>query len=209
MATNYKLLSEQIRRLYSRGIDREDTSPRIDDREIKLYVVQAINMLIKAEIANIGENVDSVLGTYELSREGSSPHFYVTLPVIPISLPKNMGIWRVYQSGCPWNPYIPLKHGDFDIAQGTPAQYLETYVGYYQDGKRIYFTKDPTATVTAKLVVNDPAKISDTEVLPIPPEMEGMVIEQVIAKLSLGTASQYELNGRQEQSVVTPKQIDG
>jgi hypothetical protein len=209
MATNYKLLSEQIRRAYSRGIDREDTSPRLDDREIKLYVVQAINMLIKAEIANIGENVDSVLGTYELERDGTSPLFYVTLPVIPISLPKNMGIWRVYQSGCPWNPYIPLKHGDFDIAQGTPAQYLETYVGYYQDGKRVYFTKEPSATVTLKLVVNDPAKITDTEVLPIPPEMESMVIDEVIRRLSSGQASQYELNGRQEQSIITPKQIDG
>lgn len=207
MATNYKLISEQIRRAYSRGIDREDNAPRLDDREIKLYVVQAINMLIKAEIASIGENLDTVLGSYDLAKEGSAPLFYVTLPVVPVSLPKNMGIWRVYQSGCPWEPYVPLKNGDFDIAQGTPAEYLETLVGYYQDGKRIYFTKEPSATTTVKLVVNDPAKISDTEVLPIPPEMESMVIDEVIRRLSTGQASQYELNSKQEQSGITPKQL--
>lgn len=209
MATNYKLISEQIRRAYSRGVDREDTGPRLDDREIKLYVVQAINMLIKAEIANIGENLDTVLGTYELAREGTSPYFFVTLPVMPVSLPKNMGIWRVYELGCPWQPYVPLKHGDFDVAQGTPAQYLETLVGYYQDGKRLYFTKDPSATVTLKLVVHDPALTSDTDVLPIPPEMESMVIDEVLRRLASGQVSQYELNGKTEQSTITPKQIDG
>lgn len=209
MAVNYNVLSEQIKRAYSRGIDREDLSPRLDSREIKLYIIQAINQLIKAEIANIGENVDTVLGTYELSRQGTSPLFYVTLPVMPVSLPKNMGIWRVYQSGCPWEPYVPLKHGDFDVAQGTPAQYLETLVGYYQDGKRLYFTKDPSTTVTLKLVVHDPALTSDTDVLPIPPEMESMVIDEVLRRLASGQVSQYELNGKTEQSTITPKQIDG
>lgn len=209
MAVNYNVLSEQIKRAYSRGIDRDDISPLLDSREIKLYVVQAINQLIKAEISNIGENLDTILATYEVSKSGSTPLFYVTLPVMPVSLPKNTGIWRVYQSGCPWEPYVPLKHGDFDVAQGTPAQYLETLIGYYQDGKRIYFTKEPSETVTLKLVVHDPSTLTDTDVLPIPPEMESMVIDEVIRRLSSGQASQYELSGKSEQSTVTPKQIDG
>jgi hypothetical protein len=208
MATNYLLLSEQIKRIYSRGIDREDISPRLDSREVRLFVIQAINQLIKLEIASIGENLDTVIGTYDVVRAGITPNFYVTLPTMPISLPKNMGIWRVYKTSCPWAPFVPLKHGDFDIAQGTPSQYMEQLTGYYQEGKLLKFTKDPGTDITIKLVVNDPEKISDTDILPIPPEMEGMVIDLVIKKLSSGQASQYELNGKQEQSTITPKQVD-
>lgn len=207
MATNYLLLSEQIKRAYSRGIDREDISPRLDSREVKLYVVQAINQLIKLEIASIGENLDTVIGTYTAVRAGASPSYYIDLPVLPISLPKNMGIWRVYKSDCPWAPFVPLKMGDFDIAQGTPSQYLEQLTGYYQEGKRICFTKDPGENITLKLVVNDPGKISDTDILPIPPEMETLVIDMVLQRL--GKAIQHEMNGKQEQASTTPKQIDG
>jgi len=197
VATNFKLLNEQIRRLYVRGIDREDVSPRLDEREVKLYVVQAINSLIKAEIANIGEVPDTVLGTYSVAVTNPSTCLYqAELPVMPVNLPKNMGIYRVYPDGCPWKPFVPIKSGDFDIAQGTPTETLEGLIGYYQDGKKLSFTKNPGTPIVLKLVVNDPNILSDTEILPIPAEMESLVITAVINKLTEGSKSQYELNSR-------------
>ncbi len=206
MATSYQLLNEQIRRLYSRGADREDLSPRLDSREIKLLLVQEINSLIKAEIANIGEIPDTVIGTYTVTPAESSCIWQADMPAFPVNLPKNQGIHRVYPDGCPWKPYVPIKSGDFDIAQGTPTQYLEGLIGYYQEGKKICFTKEPSQTVTLKLIVNDPANITDSEILPIPVDMESVVIEAVLKKLTLGQASQYELNSKQEAT--TPKQND-
>ena len=198
MATNYILLNEQIRRLYSRGVDREDISPRLDKREIKLLITQEINQLIKAEIANIGEVPDTVLGTYSVAvTNPSGCLFQSELPAFPVNLPKNMGIYRVYPDGCPWKPFVPIKSGDFDIAQGTPTETLEGLTGYYQDGKNICFTKDPGTPVVLKLVVNDPSNMSDTDILPIPAEMETLVITAVINKLTEGQKSQYELNNNQ------------
>lgn len=195
MATNYAILNEQIRRIYSRGIDREDLSPRLDEREIKLLLVQEINMLIKAETANIGEIPDAVIGTYDaVVTNPSGCLFETTMPAHPVSLPKNMGIHRVYPSGCPWKPFVPIKSGDFDIAQGTPTETLEGLVGYYQDGKKICFTKDPGENIVIKLIVNDPSLISDTDLLPIPADMETLVITSVLNKLTEGQKSQYELN---------------
>lgn len=195
MATNYKLLNEQIRRLYRRGLDKEDISPAIQDREVKLLIVQEINLLIKAETANIGETPDTVIGTYSANVSNPSGCLFITeLPVFPINLPKNMGIHRVYPSGCPWKPFVPIKSGDFDIAQGTPTETLEGLIGYYQDGKILSFTKDPGEEVTLKLIVNDPNIINDTDILPIPAEMESVVITAVINKLTEGQKSQYEAN---------------
>lgn len=207
MPTSYAILSEEIQRIYSRGISREDISPRLDKREVKIYIVQAINSLIKAEIANIGEIPDTVLGTYSAVVTNPSGCLYQTeLPVIPINLPKNMGIWRVYPDGCPWRPFVPIKSGDFDIAQGTPAEALEGLIGYYQDGKKLSFTKNPGTPVILKLVVNNPTTLSDTELLPIPAEMETLVINEVLKRLASGQVSQYELNGKSEQ--LTPRDRD-
>jgi len=193
VATNFRLLNEQIRRLYVRGLDREDVSPRLDEREIKLYIVQAINSLIKAEIANIGEVPDTVIGTYSVVVTNPSECLYqADLPVMPVNLPKNMGIWRVYPDGCPWKPFVPIKSGDFDMAKGTPTETLEGLVGYYQDGKKLSFTKNPGTPVILKLVVNDPSITNDTEILPIPAEMESLVISAVINKLTEGAKSQFE-----------------
>lgn len=195
MATNYTILTEQIQRLYTRGLDREDVKPTIDKREVKLLVVQEINLLIKAEIASIGEVPDTVLGTYEATVANPSGCLYeTTLPVMPVNLPKNQGIYRVYPSGCPWKPFVPIKSGDFDMAQGTPFEALEGLIGYYQDGKKLCFTKNPGENIVLKIVVNDPALTSDTEILPIPAEMESIVITSVLNKLAEGQKSQFELN---------------
>lgn len=207
MPTNYNILSEEISRAYSRGINREDISPRLDKREIKVYIIQAINLLIKAEVANIGEIPDAVLGDYTVTPTETACLWSASMPAYPVNLPKNQGIWRVYPSGCPWKAYVPIKAGDFDIAQGTPTEFLEGIVGYYQMGTKICFTKQPSETVTLKLVVNDPAIISDTDILPMPAEMESLVIDEVLRRISAGQLSQYELNGKSEQ--VTPRETDG
>jgi len=205
VATNYNILTEQIQRLYNRGIDREDLTPRLDRREIKLLVTQAINTLIKPEHLNRGDVVGSVIATYDVQKQSGDCYDFVELPVLPISLPKEQGIHRVHPTDCPWKAFVPIMSNDFQIVQGTPSQYIEGQVGYYQDGKRIVFTKSVPQNITLKLIVHDPSQISDTDIIPIPAEMESQVIEYVLRQFELKQVGTQELNSKSEQIVTNPR----
>lgn len=192
------ILTEQINRLYSRFLDKDNK--RLDDREIKLHISQVVNSLFKIERAS-GINSETAFATYAgVSSEDIDTH-YVDLPIAPISLPKNEGIWRVYQSGCPWKPYVPIRSGDFDVMQGTSTSFIEGHTGYYQDGMKIRFTRKVPDNITMKLIVNDPNKAGGNDPLPIPRDMEARVIQSVFELLGLGQLSQAELNSQDERVI--------
>lgn len=207
MATNYKILGEQIMRIYSRSIDREDVSPRIDYREIKPLMVQAINSLLKIEHLQRAEVSGTSIATYILQKESTANYDYVQLTVTPISLPKEQGVHRVYKEGCPWAPFIPIRSGDFEITMGTPTNFIEGDTGYYLNGTKIIFTKTVGLDIEVQLVVNDPNLIADTDLLPIPPEMEVMVIQTVLQMLGIPVGAQMEQASKTESVVTNPRQV--
>jgi len=191
------ILTEQINRLYSRYLDKDNR--KLDNREVKLHASQVINTLFKIEAVN-GFDPENAIGTYDFTREEDET-FYIQLTVSPILLPKNQGIHRVYKKGCPWEPYVPIRSGDFDIIQGTATEYIEGHVGYYMDGMKIRFTKQVPEQISVKLIVNDPSKIGDDEPLPVPRDMESRVIEGVFQLLGMGQISQAELNSKNERVI--------
>jgi hypothetical protein len=207
VATNYKILGEQIQRIYSRSIDREDIEPRIDYREVKPIMVQVINSLLKIEHLQRSEVSGTSVATYILPKQTATNYEYVQLTVTPISLPKEQGVHRVYKEGCPWAPFIPIRTGDFEIAFGTPTAYLEGQVGYYLNGTKIIFTKPVSENIEVQLVVNDPALVSDTDLLPIPPEMEQMVIQGVLQLIGVPVGAQMEQVSKTESVVTNPRQV--
>lgn len=204
MATNRNILAEQIQRIYSRNIDREDVS-RLDVREIKLLITQAVNFLIKPEILQRGDVTGCILASYDIAKQTANGCDYITLPVVPVSLPKEQGIHRVYPQGCANQAYIPIPTNDFQIVQGTPSMYVEGQVGYFYEGHRISFTKTVADTVTVKLVVYDP--VNDTDILPIPPEMEAQVIEFVLQNLGLAQMSMNAMGAKNERKT-NERQLD-
>lgn len=195
MVINYRILGERIQRLYSRFVDKDVN--KIDYREIKVLMADAINVLIKSDHINRAEVSGTTIATYEVESDTTS----VELPVYPISLPKEQGVHRVFPKGCPWKPYIPIRSGDFEIVQGTPTEFIEGQTGYYMDGKKLIFTKKVPKDLTLKLIVNDPSIIEDTEALPIPPDMVLQVIQMVFQSLGMGQVSQAELNAKHEQLI--------
>ena len=207
MATNYKILGEQIMRIYSRSIDREDVTPRIDYREVKPLMVQVINQLLKTEHYQRGEVSGTSLATYSLPRQRTDAYDCVNLTVTPISLPKEQGVHRVFQEGCPWDPFIPIRTGDFEISRGTPSSFIEGHTGYYLSGTKLIFTKEVPGTIEVQLVVNDPALISNTDLLPIPPEMEGTVIHGVLQMIGFSNAAQVEQVSKTEAQITNPRQV--
>lgn len=191
------IITEQINRLYSRYIDKDNS--KLDDREIRLHVCQVVNTLFKLEHLN-GFNSEAAIGVYNLtSNKGETD--YVKLPVSPISLPEGQGVHRVYKTGCPWKPYIPIRSGDFDVVQGTVTEFLEGQVGYYREGMFLRFTRSIPDEITVKLIVSDPSKIGGNDPLPIPSDMELEVIKGVFQLLGLGQISQSELNSKNERTI--------
>lgn len=217
MATTKNKIAEQIERIYSRFIDKNNPSDVLDRREVVLLVEQAINSLLKVQVSETFK-----IGLYEVplcnlieytatvTSDSSNSRAYINLPAIPLNLPMNMGVWSIAASGSAIEPYIPIPSQDVlvfgTIASGTNLSYLEGQVGYYQQGKKVYFTKDITTvangsitSVVVNLLVTDFSQLSGTDLLPISPEIESLVMQSVLQTISNGRISQAELAAKQEQ----------
>jgi hypothetical protein len=116
-----------------------------------------------------------------------------------------MGIWNIAASNAAMTPYIPIPAQDVLVFQGANLSYLEGQVGYYIQGKRVYFTKDITlssngsiSSVILNILASDFSQLTDTDMLPISPEVESAVITEVLNIISGGRVSQAEMASQQE-----------
>lgn len=213
MATTKNILSEQIQRIYSRFIDKGNESDVIDLREIKLLVNQSINKVLKLQVAESFKagmvdvpKCNIVEYTCAVTSQPTNSRAFITLPVIPITLPMDMGIWSISAANAAMTPYIPIPAQDVIVFQGTNLSALEQQVGYYIQGKKVYFTKDITTvangsitSVLVNLLVADFSTQGDNDLLLISPEVENSIIEDVLGILGLGKIAQAELQTQQSQ----------
>lgn len=211
--TTKNILAEQIQRLYARFIDKDNVSDVIDLREVKLLLNQSINKVLKLQVSESFKagQVDVpkcslIEYTCAVTADSVNSRSYITLPAIPLTLPLDMGIWSIAASSAAMTPYIPLPAQDVIVFQGTNVSALEQQVGYYIQGKKVYFTKDITlsangsiTSVIVNLLVSDFSQIGDTDLLPISPEVEATVIEDVLNTISSGRVGQIELQTKQSQ----------
>ena len=211
--TTKNILAEQIQRLYARFIDKDNVSDVIDLREVKLLLNQSINKVLKLQVSESFKagQVDVpkcslIEYTCAVTSDNANSRSYISLPAIPLTLPLDMGIWSIAASNAALTPYIPIPAQDIIVFQGTNVSALEQQVGYYVQGKKVYFTKDITqsangsiTSVIVNLLVSDFSQIGDTDLLPISPEVESAVIEDVLNTISAGRVSQVELQTKQSQ----------
>lgn len=194
--TRYRL-AEQIYGLIEGGDPAAASSISIN--ELILSVGQVVNSKLKAEYFDrnvpMGETIPNgaVLGLYEgisVTKDGTG-YSKCTLPIKPLNLPRNMGVWSIYPSGKPENEYIPLQMGQSNLLRSQPMiNDLLGQVGYEVLGERIRFTQDLTnggtenPTVDMRLAVLDMEQYDDYTMLPIPPEWEWDIIKEVYALYS-------------------------
>ena len=210
--TTKNILSEQIQRIYARFIDKENLSDVIDTREINLLVNQSINKVLKLQVADSFKaglvdvpKCNLLEYTCAVTADAGNNRSYITLPAIPLTLPMDMGIWSIAATTGAMTPYIPIPAQDVLVFQGANLSYLEGKIGYYLQGKRVYFTKNITLTangtvtsVVVNLLVMDFSQIGDNDVLPISPEVESAIIDDVLQTISNGRVSQAELASKQQ-----------
>lgn len=189
--TRYRL-AEQIFGIIEGGDPGAASSISIN--ELIISVGQVINTKQKAEYFDrnvpMGESIPNgtVLGLYQsvaVVQDGTG-YSKATLPIKPLNLPRNMGVWSVYPSGQPENEFIPLQMGQNNLLRSQPMiNDLLGQVGYETLGATLRFTQDPTnggtvsPTVDMRLAVLDMDQYDDYTMLPIPPEWEWDIIKEV------------------------------
>lgn len=190
-----KIISDQVLLKLSGGF--VDNSFPVDERDIWKALEQKINDTFKlkhfSETLPSGETIpdSTMIATYTDNTVTSTGNGKSTtpLPINPISLPKNMGIFLIYDPNNPDVMFIPLQRGQLSLLKAdTLLNDLNGEVGYEPKNNIITFTKDLTTlgitSVTQELCVFDISLYSATSVLPIPADMEEKLVNELYAQFS-------------------------
>lgn len=163
--------------------------------ELKIACGQVINSMLKLDYMSVnvkmGETIQNgaVLGLYpgivvSKSTNGKSK---CVLPIKPLKLPRNMGVFSVWLTGYPDKEFIPLQMGQANLIQSQPLiNDLLGQIGYESFGSELLFTKDLTisagtnqVTVDMRLAIMDISQYGDYDTLPVMPEWEMEIITAV------------------------------
>ena len=188
MTTRYKIV-EQVNRLIA---GNPVISGRVHPNDIRLLVEQVANKMLKADhfAVNVPEgdtipnnlmmfSYDNVpVTTYKTTRSRAK------LPSIPISLPRNMGVFHISKTDAIDEPFIPIPSGMYGIIKPQALLGdLSGLIGYEVVGSDVIFTKNLPGlgvnSVFMRLVGVDMSQLSDYDILPIPQDMEVDIVTQV------------------------------
>lgn len=180
------------------------TASTVTIEDLKLALGQVINQLLKIDYFSVngkmGETIPngSVLALYEgIAVERSNDKSYSTLPIKPLKLPRNMGVWSIFPKYTTSSNYemdkefIPLQMGQSALIKSQPMlNGLLGQVGYECLGDRVYFTTDiknlfPDVLIAMRLVIMDVSQYGDYDILPILPEQEMAAIQEVVRLYSV------------------------
>jgi hypothetical protein len=198
MAQTIYKLAEQAYSLIEGGDPGVASSISIN--ELKISVGQVINQKLKIDYFNTGLKLgevipnSTVIAKYDnvLVTQNGTGKSKATLPVKPLGLPRNMGVWSIYIPDEPEKEFIPLQMGQSNLLRSQlMINDLLGQVGYETRGLNIYFTKDLTQTnrvmisgvafsyINVELAILDISNYGDYDILPVPPEMEWEIIQEV------------------------------
>jgi len=190
--TTKRLISDAVLfRLYG---GRQDISSPVQKQDIFKATEQWINSKYKFQHLSItlpsGETIpdSAVFATYEnVDVTSYGDKSKSTLPVMPISMPKNIGIFDIYDTND--NHYIPLQKGHGQLLRTDELlNSLFGQVWYEPSGNTVIYSQDLTlvgiTSVTMVLAVFDMAQYSETDILPIPSDMETDCVNDLVAQFS-------------------------
>jgi len=196
MATTIYRLAEMAYSLIEGGDPGAASSISIN--ELKLSCQNVINARLKTQYftvnAKIGETIPNgtMLGFYDnIDVTSYNGKGRATLPIKPVMLPRNMGIWAIYPKFYNNGNYeldkefIPVQMGQLGLVQSQPLiNGILGQVAYENYGLELIFNKDlkslfPEIKLAMRLAIMDISLYGDYDILPILPEMEHEVITEV------------------------------
>jgi hypothetical protein len=200
-----KIISDQILlRLYG---GYRDTNAPVDERDIWRALEELINTVLKSQHFSqtlpSGETIPEnlMIGIYEnvATISTTTGKSKAVLPITPISLPRNLGIYQIYDSQHPDSPFIPLLAGQKALLK-TDALLSDLLgqVSYEPKGTTIIFNKDlplyGISSITMELIVMDISLYGINDILPIPADYTAGIIEQLMTIFSAVVAEDAEVN---------------
>lgn len=224
MTTLYRL-SEEIMNLLSGGAIQSASNVTIND--VKISVAQVCNQLLKTEQLTINERMGekipngTTLGWYEgISVSSYNGVSRALLPIKPIKLSRNMGIFSIYPKYTLNGNYefkkewIPVQMGQLGLIDSQPLfNNLLGQVGYENFGMEIITNIDvkalfPNVVLAMRLAIMDISLYSDYEPLPILPEMEWQIKQQVVSLYSKEPLTDLvvDVTSKQQQNVPVKQQ---
>lgn len=189
MATTKYRLAEAIVRLLNGG--EIPVASKVKINEAKIAVEQVLNKMLKMEYLNVNIPSAELIpnGASVATYEGIEVVQYGTrsksvLPAMPLKLPRGIGVYQIFDPANMDCHFIPLEMGQFGLLKSQSLiNDLLGQTGYEWYGTDIIYTKDLTQpdpiTVTIRLVVLDISQYSDFDILPVPPDMEFDIIQEV------------------------------
>ena len=150
----------------------------------------ALAAYIEAEQYEITNNIP-VLTTISNCKEAfrsDNIDAIITLPAQPINVHRGMGVWSIYDIDDPNNPYIPLQSLQGAMAYNISHTGLNTYLSYqtcyeWRGQDTVRFNKPATelpGRVGVQLLIVDITQYDEYDQLPIPADMEILVIQEVL-----------------------------
>ena len=204
MATTKYKLAEGIQRLLK---GNPVISARIHINDIKLLVEQVANQLLKADYFSVtlpeGEVTPNncMVFTYESVPVTTykTTLSKATLPSIPVSLPRNMGVLHISKTDDINDPFIPIPTSTYGVIKPQALLgSLSGLIGYEVIGKDVIFTKNlpgmNISSVYMRLVGVDLSQVSDTDLLPLSSDMEAVIIDTVYKLLVQAPPADRALN---------------
>jgi hypothetical protein len=185
MATR-RYIADQV--LFRLDASSPEVSQSVQLEDVYAAISQWVNDKFKfrhlSETLSSGESIPegSSLATYsDVAVVSDGDTASVTLPVMPISLPRNLGVYNV--SGGGYN-FIPLQRGQLAmLGADFLLNTLFGQVAYEVVGKKIKFSKNIKLlginTVDLDLMVFDMSIYNDTDALPIPSDMESSLVNDL------------------------------
>ena len=195
--TTRKKISEQVQLLYNQFVDKNGFNDEIDARLLDIMIEQSINRFLKIQVMSNIKAGNIEIPTCNIIEYTLTPASNtVTLPVFPMTLPMDMGVWKVslVSNGV---AMIPINSTMSNVYGPTNASFLEGQTGYTVKGNKIKFTTSVTTSVAVELLVSDFSTTGETDPLPVSPDVEADVITDVLDRISQGRFSQTELNVKQ------------
>jgi len=197
MPTTKFKITEQILRIL-KGSDLPNAS-KVRQPEVVELVGQVINKLLKVEHYQAMSDGDIVPNGYVLATYDNvevtaykDDFSQVTLPAVPIRLPKNMGVFHIGSTVDPFTSFIPIPSGLYQMVSEEPLiSDVLGQVAYEVFGNKVYFKTNlleaspAIEEVMIRLVVMDVSALSDYDPLPIPADMETSVITGVLQILGV------------------------
>lgn len=196
-------LAQEIKKLLDGG--DPPIASNISFGEIKISIGQVINQLLKIDYFQtnlaMGEKIPngSVLALYEgIAVESWNGKSRATLPIKPLKLPRNMGVYAIYPNYHETvnsnyeldKEFIPLQMGQGALIKSQPMiNDILGQVGYETFGDTVIFTKDikeqyPQVELAMRLAIMDISQYGDYDILPILPEMEWQIKQEVVKMYS-------------------------